>query len=121
MVKQELFWPPDAKLLDTGVVEHVSVRVLFKRNTVTCCKGEDIDTNIIDSNVLLEVNIPYGEKYIVDRAFKRCKKLAMVTIPNSVKQIGEYASHCCSELDHTEFSDTHWELGLCMLAGLWYK
>ena len=116
----------DAKVLDCGIAEDSAVTVVFKSNRVVCTNKDAITSfgGILDSELLLVVEIPNDQAQIVEHAFEGCRNLARLTIPNSVTQIGACAFADCSSLvDLTipdsvthigpnAFTEVHWFGGL---------
>ena len=94
------FLANDAKVLDAGIAEGTVVSVVFKPNKVICSNKDAIASvgGIVDSELLLVVEIQYGETEICEEAFKFCTTLANVTIPTSVTHIGDCAFQNCSSL-----------------------
>ena len=86
----------DAKVLDVAVAEEetVFVSVVFKPNVVVCSSKQEAVASsggVIDSELLLVVEIPSDETQIQEHAFCNCQTLAKLTIPNSVTHIGKSA------------------------------
>ena len=90
----------DVKVLDAGIAADTVVSVVFKPNKVICSNKAAIASlgGIVDSELLLVVEIPNGETHILEDAFRKCETLAKLTIPNSVTHIGDSAFAACSSL-----------------------
>ncbi|CAK9035170.1 unnamed protein product [Durusdinium trenchii] len=90
----------DATVLEAGISEDTVVSVVFKPNKVICSNQDAIATlgGIVDSELLLVVEIPDTETQIGECAFDSCKTLAKVIIPNSVTHIEDGAFVGCSAL-----------------------
>ena len=91
----------DAKVLEAGIAEDTVVSVVFNPNKVICSNKDAITSlgGIVDSELLLVVEIPDSETQICDGgAFEGCQTLAKVTIPDSVTYIGKGAFKGCSSL-----------------------
>ena len=66
----------------------------------------DIPAKIIDQSITYKVTS------IADNAFRRCSKLASVTIPNSVTTIGERAFYECSSLTSVTIPNSVTSIGI---------
>lgn len=61
---------------------------------------------LIKANMeLTEYRIPDGVETICCNAFLICRQLKSVTLPPSVRVIGEWAFNCCSSLTHIELNE----------------
>ena len=114
----------DEKVLDARIAEDTVVSVVFKPNKVICSNKDAIATlgGIIDSKLLLVVEIPHDEMHILEGAFKGCETLAKVIIPDSVTHIGELCLcelYSFGQLDHSKLSDPHqlWCLSVLQFFG----
>ena len=65
----------DAKVLDAGIAEDPVVSVVFKTNKVICSNKDAIASlgGIVDSELLLVVEIPNGETHILEDASYECE------------------------------------------------
>ena len=90
----------DEKVLDARIAEDTVVSVVFKANKVICSNKDAVASlgGIIDSELLLVVEIPHDETHIHECAFKGCETLAKVIIPDSVTHIGNLAFSDCKSL-----------------------
>ena len=90
----------DAKVLEAAITEDTVVSVVFKPNKVICSNKDAIIRlgSIVDSELLLVVEIPDDDTQIHENAFEGCHTLAKLTIPDSVTHIGKCAFADCSSL-----------------------
>ena len=90
----------DAKVLEAAITEDTVVSVVFKPNKVICSNKDAIVSlgGIVDSELLLVVEIPDDDTQIHENAFEGCHTLAKVTIPDSVTYIGKGAFAVCRSL-----------------------
>ena len=90
----------DATVLEAGIAEDTVVSVVFKPNKVICSNKDAIASlgGIVDSELLLVVEIPDDDTQIHDKAFEGCRTLAKVTIPDTVTHIWNSAFADCSSL-----------------------
>ena len=109
----------DAKVLDAGIAESTVVSVVFKPNVVICSNKKKIASlgGIVDPELFLVVEIPYGETAICEGAFKFCTTLAKVTIPDSVTHIGDFAFEGCSSLVNLIIPDSVTHIGIGAFRG----
>ena len=105
----------DAQVLNAGIAEDTVVSVVFKPNKVICSNKDAIASvgGIVDSELLLVVEIQYGETEICEGAFKFCTTLAKVTIPDSVTHIGTHAFAGCSSLANVTIPTSVTHIGDC--------
>ena len=106
----------DAKVLDAGIAEDTLLSVVFKPNIAICSNKDAIASlgRIVDSELLLVVEIPNDETHIRANAFTRCHTLVKLTIPDSVTHIGNSAFKDCSSLRNLtipdpRLNDPHWQ------------
>ena len=90
----------DATVLEAGIAEDTVVSVVFNPNKVICSNKDAITSlgGIVDSELLLVIEIPDNETQIHQNAFNNCHTLATVTIPDSVTHIGKNAFAWCGSL-----------------------
>ena len=100
----------------------ILLSVVFKPNKVICSNKDAVAIlgGIVDSELLLVVQILNDETHILEHAFDGCDTVAKVTIPDSVTHWE--LCHICffwlqlfGRLDHPKLSDPHRELRLCSL------
>ncbi|CAK9117604.1 unnamed protein product [Durusdinium trenchii] len=117
VVGDHQFLANDAKVLD-AVSPDTTVSVVFRSNAVRCSNQDAITSlgGVIDSELLLAVEIPSDETKISDKAFAGCDTLARVTIPDSVTHIGEFAFAECSSLENLTIPDSVTHIGVCAFA-----
>ena len=103
----------DLKVLHAGIAEDTVVSVVFKPNKVICSNKGAIDGlgDIIDSELLLVVEIPNDDTQIHENAFEGCRTLAKVTIPDSVTLTGDGAFQSCSSLVNVTIPDSVTHIG----------
>ena len=65
----------DSKVLDVGIAEDTRVTVVFRPNKVICSNKDEIVNlgGIVDSELLLVVEIPNGETHILEDASYECE------------------------------------------------
>ena len=61
----------------------------------------------VQNELITELVIPEGVASIKRYAFSGCKSIVTVKIPNSVKEIGEFAFYRCSRLNKAYFANTN--------------
>ena len=103
----------DLEVLHAGIAEDTVVSVVFKPNKVICSNKGAIDGlgDIIDSELLLVVEIPNDDTQIHENAFEGCRTLAKVTIPDSVTLTGDGAFQSCSSLVNVTIPDSVTHIG----------
>ena len=103
----------DATVLEAGIAEDTVVSVVFKPNKVICSNKDAIASlgGIVDSELLLVVEIPDDDTQIHDKSFEGCRTLAKVTIPDTVTHIGNSAFAWCGSLVDLTISDSVTHIG----------
>ena len=109
----------DAKVLDAGITQDTVVGVVFKPNIVVCSHKDMIARlgGIVDSKLLLVVELPNHETHIHAMAFAWCHTLAKLTIPDSVTHIGNGAFQNCSSLANLTLPNSVTHIGVCAFQG----
>ena len=69
------------------------------------------ESDIIKPNTLLSVTLPSTVKTIGDYAFERCKTLTAVVLPEGIVSIGHFAFSECTQLSNITLPSTLLELG----------
>lgn len=100
-----------ATLSEIGCSPDVPVLAIFKQRCVECIRWKDAkeDLTIEDRHVVL--NIPEGTGDIPWHAFKGCKSIQTVQMPNSVTSIGSSAFCDCTSLTRLTMSDCVTSIG----------
>ena len=109
----------DAKVLDAGISEDTNLSVVIKPNKVICSNKDTIASlgGIVDSELLVVVEIPHDETQICESAFTGCGTLAQVTMPDSVIHIGKNAFRDCSCLASLTIPNSVTHIGVDAFVG----
>ncbi|MBR5594408.1 MAG: leucine-rich repeat domain-containing protein [Bacteroidaceae bacterium] len=79
-------------------IDGIKYDVVTKAKLATVISGGNYSGDIIIPSEITHNNVVYSVTSIGDGAFKYCRGLTSITIPNSVTSIGNYAFYECSGL-----------------------